>query len=90
MRSYATNVPRILVINMKEDTDVNVMSPRQASHAWTPLLQTSFADRRTEALGTHPSGATLTDRRSVVGDDAVNVVEVSNLKNELNISSHIK
>ena len=33
--------------------------------------------RRTVALGTHPSGATLTDRRSVVGDDAVNVVEAS-------------
>ena len=33
--------------------------------------------RRTVALGTRPKGATLSDRRSDVGDDAVNVVEVS-------------
>jgi len=35
--------------------------------------------RRTVALGTRPLGATLTDRRSVGGDDAVNVVETSSL-----------
>ena len=36
--------------------------------------------RRTVALGMHPSGATLTDQRSVGGDDAVNVVEASTSK----------
>ena len=40
---------------------MDVMSPRQAELARTPLLQASLADRRTVALG----------------DDAVNVVEAS-------------
>uniref|UniRef100_A0A6C0HUB1 DNA-directed RNA polymerase n=1 Tax=viral metagenome TaxID=1070528 RepID=A0A6C0HUB1_9ZZZZ len=35
--------------------------------------------RRTAALGTHPKDATLTDLRSVGGDDAGNVVEASTL-----------
>ena len=35
--------------------NADVMSPRQASLAWTPLLQTSFADRRTVALGSTSS-----------------------------------
>ena len=43
------------------DPNVDVMSPRQAELARTPLLQASLADRRTVALG----------------DDAVNVVEAS-------------
>jgi len=46
-----------------------------------------YGVRRTVALGMHPSGATLTDRRSVGGDDAVvfgkareaRVVEASSL-----------
>ena len=43
------------------DPNVDVMSPRQAELARTPLLQASLADRRTVALG----------------DDAGNVVEAS-------------
>ena len=67
------------------------------------LLDPDANVRRTAALGTHPSGATLTDRRSaseacnngaqassacrglgsVVGDDAVNVVEASSVNKSL-------
>ena len=69
---------------------MDVKSPRQAELARTPLLQASLADRRTKALGPHPSlravpvtrmAATLTDRRSVIGDDAeVGEVEASENK----------
>ena len=45
-----------------KDPNVDVMSPRQAELARTPLLQASLADRRTVALGTRPKGATLSDQ----------------------------
>ena len=36
------------------DPNVDVMSPRQAELARTPLLQAELADRRTVALGSAP------------------------------------
>ena len=63
---------KITIECKNEEVDPNATVLRSANEVCNNGVQASEACRglMTSALGPHPKGATLTDRRSVIGDDA--------------------